>query len=263
MSNKPKKILFLFFIIFVLIIFSNIFQEKLRNFSYVISSPFQKILWQAGDKTADFFGIFIGMKEKEEKAWQLEKENQKLIAEIAVLKELKNENKNLRNALGIGLQKKFKLSFAQIIGKDISQDYILINKGTKDGILKNMPVITSQKILLGKISRTYKNFSKVMLLSSKKMSFDANIQSSIDVSGVGRGKGNSKILIGLIPREEDVSKGDLVVSGGLGGTFPEGLLVGRIKNVEKKDTETFQKIEVDPAFNIKKLGGLFIITGKK
>jgi len=257
-SSRRKRILFLFFIVSVLIIFSNIFQKRLRNFSYVVSSPLQKILWQAGDKTANFFGTFVGMKEKE-KIRELEKENQKLITEIAALKDLKNENKILRNALGVGLQKDFKLSLAQIIGKDISQDFILINKGAEDGILKDMPVITSQKILLGKISRTYKNFSKVMLLSNKKMSFDVNIQSSsADISGVGKGKGNSKILIGLIPREEDILKGDLVVSGSLGGIFPKGLFVGRIKKVEKKDTEAFQKIEIEPAFNIGKLDGLFI-----
>jgi len=263
MSNKRKKILLLFFIVSVLIIFSNIFQEKLRNFFYAVSSPFQRTLWQAGDKTANFFGMFAVIKKKEEKIGELERENQKLIAEISALKELKNENKNLRDALGVGLQKDFKLSFAQIIGKDISQDFILINKGAEDGILEDMPVITSQKILLGKISRTYKNFSKVVLLSNKKMSFDVNIQSSADISGVGKGKGNSKIVIGLIPREKNILKGDLVVSGGLGGTFPKGLLVGRIKKVEKKDTEAFQNIEIEPAFNIGKLGGLFIITGQK
>ena len=193
-SLRKKKILVSVFIVFTLIVFSNIFQKELKNFVYTVSSPFQKILWQAGDRTSDFLETFIKIKEIGKEVEKLKKENKKLTAEIAALKELKKENKNLREALKIGLQKKFKLFLAQVIGKDISQDFILIDKGAKDGILKDMPVITPQKILLGKISQVYKNFSKIMLLSNKKMSFDVRIQNSSDISAIGKGEGDSKIL---------------------------------------------------------------------
>lgn len=262
-NNKKRKVLTLILTIFILIIFFNIFQKNVKNFIYIISSPFQKAFWQAGKKTAGFLKTFAEIEKTRIKIEKLAKENQKLTAEIAELKELKKENEILRKALGAGLQKDFKLSFAQIIGKDIYQDFILINKGAVDGISKDMPVISAEKVLLGKVGEVYKNFSKVMLISNKKMSFGVKIQNSDDISGAGKGKGNFKILIDFIPREKEILKGNLVVSDSLGGIFPNGFLVGKVKKIEKKDTEVFQKIEVECAFNIKELDKVFIITGKK
>jgi len=262
-SSKKRKVFILILVVSVLFVFFNIFQQGVRNFVYVISSPFQRVLWRAGDRTSDFFRTFIKINKINKETKKLKEDNQELTAEIAALKELREENKNLREALNIDLQKDFKLSFVEVIGKDISQDFILINKGTKDGVLKNMPVITPQKILLGKIENLYENFSKVMLLSNKSISFDVRIQDSGDISGVGKGGGNSKILVDFIPWEKNISKGDIVVSDSLGGIFPKGLLIGRVDKVEKNDVDVSQKIEVDPAFNIKELSTLFIIIGQK
>jgi len=258
-SFLKKKILIWIFIVLIIIVSSNIFQQKLRNFVYTTSSPFQKILWRAGEQTSAFFGIFLRTKDIRKEIKKLNEENKKLMAEIAVLKEIKKENEELRKALGIGLQKEFKLSFTEIIGKDISQDTILINKGSKDGILKDMPVVTSDKILLGKIENVYKNFSKVILLSNKKISFDVKVQNAEDISGIGKGRGSSRILIDFVPREENISEGDLVISDSLGGIFPKGLLIGKVKSVEKNDVDVSQKIEVAPAFDIRKINTLFVI----
>ncbi len=257
---KKRRILITIFIIVLAICLLNFFQKEIKGFFYWFSAPVQKVLWGAGERTSDFFGTFIRTKNIGEEIKELKEENQKLTAEIAILEELKEENKNLRKALGIGLQKDFKLSFAEIIGKDSSQDSILINKGAKDGISKDMPVVTSNKILVGKIENVYENFSKVVLLSNRKFSFDVRIQNSGDISGVGKGEGSSKISVGFVPREENISEGNMVISDSLGGIFPKGLLIGRVKTVEKNNVDVFQKIEIVSAFDIKKVSNLFIIN---
>ena len=258
-SSKKNKFLFGIVVIILLVLGLNFFQKEIKAFFYTISSPIQQSLWRAGDRVSGFCQGIAEIKETKNKADEFYLKNQRLLAEIAVLNELKKENKVLREALEINLNKDFKLELTEIIGKDISQDFVLINKGFDDNISENMPVITQQKALLGKVSKVYKNFSKVMLISSKKCSFDVKIQEK-DISGLIKGKGNFKILLDFVPQNKEISQGDIIVTSSFGGLFPAGLLAGKIKDVKKSDVEPFQQADIEPIFNIKEINFLFVIT---
>lgn len=266
-SSKKNKVLIGIVVVVLMVVLLNFFQKDVRSFFYSISAPIQKVLWRAGERTSDFLGGIVRVKILKQELDELKLENQELTAQVVVLKDLKKENKTLRQALDLEFQKEFKLSLAQIISKDISQDFILIDKGSKDGISKNMPVITQQKVLVGKICEIYKNFSKVMLVSNKESSFDAKIfkkepsslNSEKDISGVVKGQGNFRILFDLIPREENLSQEDIVITSALGGIFPKGLLVGKIKEIKKSDVEPFQQAEIEPFFDISQTEILFIV----
>ena len=232
---------------------------EVKNFFYLISSPIQKTFWRAGERVSDFFETINEIKNLKKENDELKLKIQTLEAESVALKELKKENELLREALEIGLEKEFKLILTQVTGKDISQDFILIDKGAKNGISENLPVITQQKVLVGKIIQVYKNFSKVQLISDKDISFDAKI-SGQEIFGLVKGKGNFNLYLDLVPQEEEIKEGDLLVTSALGGVFPSGLLIGEISQVRKSDLEPFQVAEIEPSFNIKDLEKLFIIT---
>ena len=258
--SKKNKVLMAVVVVVLVVVLLNFFQKEVRSFFYCISAPTQKVFWRAGERTADFLGSIVRVKILKQELDELKLENQELAAQVVVLKDLKKENKALRQVLKIGLQKEFKLSLAQVIGKDISQDFILIDKGSEDGILQGMPVITQQKVLVGKIGEIYKNFSKVMLISNKESSFNGKIQKEEkDISGVVKGQENFRILFDLIPREENLSKQDIVITSVLGGIFPKGLLVGKIREIKKSDVEPFQQAEIEPFFDISQIETLFII----
>lgn len=244
-------------ILFLLVL--NFYQKEVKNFFYLISSPFQKTLWKVGDNVSDFFETITERKALKKENEELKLKNQELLAQIALLKELRKENEVLREALNIGLQKEFKLALAEVIGKDISEDLILINKGSEDGILKDMPVVTQGKVLLGKIGEVYKNFSKVILLSNQESTVLVKVEDG-EIKGVVKGEGNFKILLDNIPLNQEIKEGDLVVTAALGGNFPKGLLVGQVKEVKKSDVEPFQQAEILPFFDIKELEIVFIIT---
>jgi len=264
MKLSFKKVLIGFLIVVLAIFLLNYFQKELRSFFYSVSSSIQKALWGAGDNVSDFFSGVIRIKTLESETDHLKLENQKLLAEIIILKGLKKENETLRRALEVGLEKDFKLILGQVIGKDISSDFILIDKGESDGVLKDMPVITEERVVLGKVSEVYNKYSKIMLLTSNKSSFDAKIftpeKEEKNISGVVKGKNNLKVFLELISKDESINQGDLVITTRLGGVFPDNLLVGQIKEIRKKDIESFQQAEIDPAFNINDLNHLLIIT---
>lgn len=235
-----------------------LFNKQVKNFFYSVSSPIQKTLWKTGDNVSDFFEAFGQTKNIKIENKKLKLEIQDLLAKNAVLKELEKENKSLREALAIGLEKDFNLVLAQVSGKDISQDFILINKGEQDGISKDLPVITFQKVFLGKIYEVYPNFSKVQLSTNKESSFNVKIAGK-EIFGVVKGKGNSKLFLDFVPHEKEIKKGDKIITTSLGGIFPKDLLIGEIQEVIKLDIKPFQTAEVNPFFNIKETQELFII----
>jgi rod shape-determining protein MreC len=248
----------------LIVLFLNFYQEgfyqkKLKNFFYSISLPLQTTFWQAGIKVSDFFKTISNISNLKKQNEDLKLKNQELLSKIADLENLKNENESLRSALELGLEKEFNLVMARVISKDISEDVIEINKGAKDGISKDLPVITAQKILIGKISEIYENFSKVMLISDKNSTFSAKI-SGKETTGVIKGLGNFSVFLDLVPKDDEVLPKDLVVTSVLGNVFPEGLLVGEVKGVNKSDINPFQQALIYPFLSINELDQIFIIV---
>jgi len=232
--------------------------KEIKNFFYLISSPIQKTLWRAGDNISDFWGGIFEIKSLKKEVQILQLERQELLSQIVSLKELEKENKTLRTALNIGLEKDFQLKLSQVVSKDTSKDSILIDKGLKEGILKGFPVITSQKTLLGRIGEVYRDFSEVILISNKESSFNAKI-SEKEIYGVVKGKGNLELYLDLIPKDKELFKGEFVITTTLGKIFPKGILIGSIKEIKKSDIEPFQTAEIKPGFDLKKLDSLFVI----
>jgi len=238
------------------------FSKKVKNFFYLISSPIQKTFWRAGNNLSDFFEVISEIKKLKKENEELLLENQALLSENIRLEELKKENEILREALEIGLGKEFRLLSVEVIGKDISQENLLVSLGSEDGVSKDFPVINRQKALIGKIGEVYSNYSKVILISNKETAFDAKL-SNAEIYGLLKGMGGGKLFLDLIPREKEIKEGDLVVTAPLGGVFPEGLLVGKIAKVLKSDVKAWQEAEISPAFDLRELDTLFVITNFK
>ncbi len=259
-SGGLRNIVILVILVILVLAVLNFFQNEVRNFFYSISAPIQKTFWQMGNKVSDFFETIGEINNLKQENENLKLKVESLTAQEVSFKELKKENATLRNALNIGLEKDFRLIFCQVIGQDISQDILTIDKGSSNGVSKGQPVITPEKVLVGKISEVYQNFSKVQLVSNKDSSFDAKI-SDTQIYSLVKGYGSLRVFFDLVPKDIEIKKGDVIVTAAFGGIFPEGLLVGEIREVQKSDIEPFQKAEITTAFNVKELDHLFIIVG--
>jgi rod shape-determining protein MreC len=259
-GNKLKwgAVLIVLIALFVLINLTG-FSSSIRNFFYSISAPVQASLWKAGDGARGFFDAITNLKNLESENENLKAENLGLLAEKAALLQLSSENQSLREALGIKLNEGFQLVGADTISKDASEDIILVNKGSEEGMAEGFPAITSQKVLIGRITEVYKHYSKITLITNKDSSFDAKIDDT-GATGMVKGQGSSKASLELIPREIDIKEGDQIMTTSLGDIFPDGLFAGQIKSVSKSDLEAFQKAEISPGFEIKNLGNIFIIV---
>tara|TARA_Y100000310_G_scaffold90899_1_gene88200 strand:- start:124 stop:900 length:777 start_codon:yes stop_codon:yes gene_type:complete len=247
------KFLALLFLVGVLL-FLNLGSQTLRGTLSALFSPVQSLLWEAGTSTA---GIFS--KVPKEHARELEAENFLLRQELLSLKEVAKENERLRGALDTASREDFNLLFAEIIGKETERDVLLLNKGSSEGAKEGMPVITQSRVAVGSIGEVFLHTSKVSLLSLRDHASDVKIQGK-ELMGVLKGQGRFRALLDLILQGEELLGGDVVVTSALGGTFPDNLLVGELKEVEKSDLAAFQGGAVELFFHPRKENSLFIIT---
>ena len=249
----------IFIIIAILVLNLSPFSRSVKGFFYSLSEPIQVWLWEKGIKTSALFQGFLKADDLTKENMFFKSENQKLLGQNIELEQLKKENESLRIALGLGIEQEFNLEIAQIIAKEMFNDYLVINKGFNDGIRIGFPVITENKVLVGRISELYENISEVELLSSKNNSFDIEIFEK-EIYSLAKGSGDFKIVLDLILKEENIEIGDKVISSVIGGNFPGGLLIGEIQDIEKSDTVAFQQAQVKPSFNINDFKTLFIIS---
>lgn len=261
MNPKIPKIILVAAVLLLLLLSINEFlYSRLKNTTFSVLSPLQKFLWRAQKDLSRFPEALFNLKTLKIENQELQKENFFLKNQIAELQSLKEENKDLREALALGLENDFQLILAEVVSKKSQEDAILINKGREDGIEKGLPVISKEKVLVGRIGKVFDNFSQVILISSDGFTFSVEIEAGEErILGAGKGKGVWKLRVEFLPKEIDIEKGNLVVTSVLGGIFPENLLVGQVTGLRKTAPEPFQEAEVRPYFRELDLKRLFIL----
>ncbi|HUF37768.1 MAG TPA: rod shape-determining protein MreC [Anaerolineales bacterium] len=148
---------------------------------------------------------------------------------------------------------------ASVIGRDPSPflHYILINRGSDDGIRRGMPVVTSQG-LVGRIAAVTAGASRVQLLTDPEMVVNIVLQTA-DEPAVLRGSLSGEISLDMISPEVNIEAGDLILTSGLGGSYPADLLIGQVSSVRTRSFDLFQTASVQPVVDFDELDIVLII----
>ena len=194
---------------------------------------------------------------------QYRDEIDRLQAEIARLSELEVENRDLRNLLGLKQRPSAgELLPVRTIARDPSPyvQMITIDRGTDDGVGEGMTVITWRGVV-GRVSRAGPTSSKVLLITDVNSSISGRIQSSEGrVTGIIRGRAEGGLLMQHIPQEESLQTGDTIVTSDFGGVMPEGLVIGQIVQIRRKDVDVFQDALIEPAADLRRLERLYVLA---
>lgn len=256
-SLKTKIGLVLLILFFLLLNFSGLAQG-FKNSFFFVSVPLQKFLWQGGEKTGGFFQPFFTLKMLKQERDFYKRERERLLVRQVKIDDLQKENEALRAALELDLQKDFQLAPAKAIGLDIEHDILFIDKGERDGLAEGLVVITAEKVLVGRVSEVSSRSAKVVLFSHPEVSFTGRVLQG-ELTGLIKGGGHFRISFEDLPKEKEVFPGEVVVSSALGGTYPEGLLVGEISRVENLEIAPFQRADLSPFFELKTPTPLFVL----
>jgi rod shape-determining protein MreC len=220
------------------------------------------------EASAGFAGVFEGFVDFLLGWKDLREENLRLREEVAGLRRAADERREqerayhrLADILDYRQVTGYSITVAAVIGYDSTNFFrtVLINKGTRDGLRRNLAVVTPRGAV-GRIIKVYEGSSRVLLINDRSSGVDALVQRTRD-QGVVQGLGLNQCEMKYLSRQSDVAVGDLVVTSGMGGIFPKGVRVGTVKNV-KRGGYLLQKVEVSPTAFLDRLEEVVVLTGE-
>lgn len=173
--------------------------------------------------------------------------------------EIGKENERLRTLMSYEKDAIESKIVAKVVSWNSSSEFrvLRINKGAKHGITIQSPVVTSNG-LVGYIYRLTNNFSDVLTIEDSNNHVDGQLERTRG-QGVLEGTADGKIIFKYIPKSEPVIVHDLVITSGLGNTYPKGIRVGTVSKIEKDSYGVTQFIEIRPSVSFDKLEEVIVL----
>jgi rod shape-determining protein MreC len=152
---------------------------------------------------------------------------------------------------------------AAVIGYDPSPflRYVIINRGSDDGLLRGMPVVTQQG-LVGRVAAVNAAAARVQLITDSSSRVNVRLQPT-NTQAVLLGSLTGEVTLDMIPQEVDLQTGNLIVTSGLGGGFPADILVGQVTGVRSREQDLFQRATVQTAVDFTQLEIVLVIVNFK
>lgn len=238
-----------------------------ENLVGAAAEPGQTAASGVGGWIQGIFSYFGSVKSLRAENEALKQENVALDKQVRDTEGLTQENQELRAMLNLmKTESKLDLVAAQVIAKDPSNWYssFTINKGSNDGILKNQPVLTANKELIGQVYKVGSNWAEIITILDPDSGVGSMIERSKDLGVV---EGDTALLqqglcrIGYLARDTDIKIGDYIETSGMGGVYPKGLLIGIVLEIGEDHTNMSKYATVQPAVSIGKLSQVCVLTG--
>jgi rod shape-determining protein MreC len=177
---------------------------------------------------------------------RLRLEISRLLIEQERQQEILNENRRLKQLLDMKKSSHERYIFANLVGRGYDRlvTSAIIDRGERDGVHKDMVVITPRG-LVGKVLSVRNDYADILLMRDPMFSVAVRLQQGRQ-EGVVSGIGRKMLVLKYIPPEEPVAIGEVVVTSGLDGIFPEGVPVGTVASIDREGGGFFQYIEVLP-----------------
>jgi rod shape-determining protein MreC len=185
----------------------------------------------------------------------------RLQAEVVPLREISIDYNRLAALVGYtSSTQNIETLSADVINRDTSRSLrtITINKGTRDGVRRGMPVVTELG-LVGRVTDVSSTFSNVMLITSDDSSISARLQTSREEgSVVGRSEVSMEMV--MLPLNANVQTGDLVLTSGLGGLLPPDLVIGQVESVRRSEAASEQEAIIRSLVDFNRLEIVLVVT---
>ena len=227
----------------------------------VISTPINivKNTWNKHQEKDKIYEKYKKMEEKVKKVKMIEAEKKELEKELASMKKILELNKTLSESEYLN---------ATVINRNIGfwYDTIIIDKGSKNGVKENMPVIVNEG-LIGRIIKTSKYNSTVKLMTTS----DANNKISVKIAledkyvyGLlsGYNSENKTYIVEGISDNSKIEIGAKVTTTGMSDTFPSGIIIGKVKNITTDNFDLAKIIEVESEVNFESIDFVTVLKRK-
>lgn len=181
-------------------------------------------------------------------------------ADLLLLDQLKVENQRLRLLLNSPLRQDEYKKVAEVLSADTDpyRLQVVINQGEKDGAYIGQPII-DEKGIVGQIIAVGLHSARVLLITDSSSSIPLQILRN-DVRLIASGTGRyDELTLDNVPRTIDVKQGDLLVTSGLGGRYPEGYPVAIVDKISRNNNNYFATITAKPLASLDRLRYLLLL----
>ncbi|GLP97371.1 rod shape-determining protein MreC [Paraferrimonas sedimenticola] len=234
--------------------------EPARQSLSSLLSPLQLIANVPGDMLDWANESFASRNELKRQNREMLKQQLLMSERLQRFEQLNQENNRLRALLGSPMHQDAQKMVAEVMAveSDPYHHYVTLGAGSKDGVFVGQPVI-DDKAIIGQITQVSYMSSQVLLISDATHAIPVRVARN-DVRAVVQGVGNlDELEIRHLPTSTDIKAGDLLVSSGLGGRFPEGYPVARVDSVERGDGRRYAKIRVRPLASLDRIRYLLLL----
>jgi len=253
-SKHFKYLISVLVIVVLLTVFHSFgWVEPVESVLVEIPRPLVAVISSTGRGVGSFFGTFSSISNLNKQNAVLANSVTNLQEQISSFQEDRLENQLLKQELDFRATSQLKFLSANVIGKDPSglSQSIIINVGSHDGVVSG-DAVEAQGVFVGVVTEVSNLNSKVLLITDPQSSIDAEVTSNGD-KGVLRGSYGSGISIEMISQTSSLTSGDRVVTAGLSGEVPQGLLIGTIGDIQTGKNQLLQGASVVPSVDLKNL----------
>ncbi|MFY9399428.1 MAG: rod shape-determining protein MreC [Desulfomonilia bacterium] len=228
-------------------------REGYGLFEQVVRAPFSFI--------AGIWNHYVSLVDTSYENERLRKELNELHVRTMRLREVENENERLRRMLDFKRASQgFSLIPACVLSHDITHVFktVIIDKGSSSGFSVDTPILSPSGVV-GRVVSVSPHTAQVLLITDPNSAIPALVESS-RVRGIIKGKGESMLTLEYVRSSEEVKEGDAVITSGVLGVFPKGLLIGHVREVQRDDRQIFAHIVVEPCVKMEKIEEVFGIA---
>lgn len=234
------------------------FNKSIRNYTWQVLKPINLVFGVTIGRAFPFLSSAFHLSQIVKQNKDLVAENSQLQSQLATLTEMENENEILKKELGfMQTQDLTTTTAAAIIGEPSGYlKLLVIDKGKDTGLVLGQAVI-SQGVLVGIITQVRQNNSDVTLITDYNSLIPVVLQNSRG-TGLLRG-GLGGLTVEDIPLNIEIKKSENVVTSGLGGQIPAGILIGKVTDIISKEGEIFQKVATASPIDFSHLEVVFVL----
>lgn len=236
--------------------------DPVENVTLDVTSPVQQGMRDATRPVAEWVNNLTAASGLSRDNKALRAENERLGNELARAREDSTELKNLRDLESVREQFPTDTFLnARVIARDSSnvRSVVAINSGRSDGVREGMIVVTEGRSLVGKITRAFDDYAWVTLITDPKSAVSAMVQES-RAEGVAAGNYGGELVMEFVGQGATVKEGDFVITSGIGGGYPPGIVIGRVSQATKREQDLFQSVVVDHLASLSDLENVLVLT---
>lgn len=262
--SGPRRLILLLFALLLSVIFllptqsRDLLQTLGRPVASVVAFPIGAFAAVSRNVTETWEG-YVSLRQVYEENEQLRREILALRGQNSELREIASSSQRLAELLEFKQKMPSETIAAQVIGRDPTNWYrgVVLNKGENDGVRAEMGVITPVGVV-GRVVKTSSSSSVVLLVTDPRNAITGLVQRTRD-EGIVEGTTQGRARIKYLPLLSNVRVGDTVVTSGLAGGFPRGLVIGAITGIQKEEGALFQSAEIVPEADLAKLEEVLVI----